>query len=464
MIGLVDRVRRRVRLLGGLVALTGAIAVTSGLLARRAQEDASRRARDATAARALGALGRAQYIDELHRARGLAERHPPAEPWTARIERAAARLSPALDVAERARLARVEQRSRALSIVLAPREGGEPSPDDEHAAQAIVDALVDDADRIADRLERRAEDAEASALGASRLAVVLGGAFSALGVLFAWVIGRRLVAEVTAPVSRLRAVTERVREGERSARVGPLETAELHEVGAGLDAMLDALDEADERVRAAEALAVLGRVAATVAHEMNNPLAVLRGTVAALSEGAPEGLARELAIVDDEARACQRIVDDLRVASHAPLLRLGPVDPSALAAEVAARRAMGARLSLDVAPDHLLADEVRLRQVLDNLLDNAEHATGGGGSVIITGRRTGDRYELSVDDDGPGVSDADAARVFEPFVSGREGGSGLGLAVCKAIADAHGGALSLGRSDAGGARFVLTLPASASQA
>ncbi len=458
MFRLVDRVRRSATVLGVLVMLTGVVAVGSGVLARRALEASSQRARDAAAARSLGALGRAQYIDELHRARGTGGAHPPEEPWAARMSRGAARLAPALDADSRGRLARIEQRSRALSLVLGPREAGEPSPDDEHAAQAIVEALVEDADRLAERLERRASDAEASALQASRAAVFLGGLFSGLGVVFAWLVGRRLLAEVSTPVSRLRAVTERVRAGERAARVGPLDAAELHDVGAGLDAMLDALDEADARLHAAEKLAVLGRVAATVAHEMNNPLAVLRGTVASLAEGASsDELRRELAVVDDEARACQRIVEDLRLASHAPLLRLEQLDPSTLARDLVERRAMGARLVVDVAADTVVADGLRLRQVLDNLLDNAEQSTQRRGHVNLSGRRVGDSYELVVDDDGPGVPAPDRARIFEPFVSGR-GGSGLGLAVCRAIAHAHGGTLSVGDAEVGGARFTLRVP------
>ena len=129
-----------------------------------------------------------------------------------------------------------------------------------------------------------------------------------------------------------------------------------------------------------------------------------------------------------------------------------------------ARVAASQRVVVDV-PEELapvLADPVRLDQVLTNLLDNARRYAGAS-PVGVTAGQAGELVELRVVDHGPGIPEPERERVFDQFyrVEGgrRPGGTGMGLAICRGIVQAHGGGLRVETTPGGGATFVLTLPA-----
>jgi two-component system sensor histidine kinase KdpD len=134
-----------------------------------------------------------------------------------------------------------------------------------------------------------------------------------------------------------------------------------------------------------------------------------------------------------------------------------------------ARAAAGQRITVDV-PEELpaiLADPVRIDQVLTNLLDNAR-GYASGSPVEVVARQAGATVELRVVDHGPGIPGPERDRVFDQFyrVEGggrRPEGTGMGLAICRGIALAHGGSLQVEPTPGGGATFVLTLPALARQ-
>jgi signal transduction histidine kinase len=107
------------------------------------------------------------------------------------------------------------------------------------------------------------------------------------------------------------------------------------------------------------------------------------------------------------------------------------------------------------------ADEALLEEVLLNLVKNALEALESGGRVRMTARRFGARtLELSVEDDGPGIPSYVLASVFKPFYTTKEKGTGIGLALCKKIVEAHGGEIRADRSALGGAGFTIRLPVS----
>jgi two-component system sensor histidine kinase KdpD len=122
------------------------------------------------------------------------------------------------------------------------------------------------------------------------------------------------------------------------------------------------------------------------------------------------------------------------------------------------------RVSVELAPDlpHLYVDAVLFTQVLANLLENAVKHTPDGTQVRIVGHAGDEQVTIAVEDDGPGLPPGDPDRLFAKFQRGRsEGdvpGAGLGLAICRAVVHAHGGRISAGNRDGGGARFVITLP------
>jgi len=202
---------------------------------------------------------------------------------------------------------------------------------------------------------------------------------------------------------------------------------------------------------------------ANASHELRSPLARLKMAVAML-EDAPaaqrDALRREIHANIGELDA---LVDEVLLASRldagAAALRQDPVDLLALAAEEAAR------LHADAEGEALqvLGDEKLLRRALRNLLENAQRYGGGEVGVRVQ-RGADDRAELSVSDRGPGVPEAYRERIFEAFFrlpghAEREGGVGLGLALVRQIAQAHGGSVRCEAREGGGSCFRLVLPA-----
>ena len=464
---LADRLRAGPALLAALVVALGALSVATATAYRRSVVTTTRLTDEARAAQALGRLSREQYIAQTHVILSPDAADPAAEgaPWPARFERASAPLAAALDAPDRALVAEMVTSSRFLSAILtgevapaARRRDDRAVHDGHHAAQVVVERMTSQADTLARRLDARARDAEQSALRAATWLTASAILAGVVAVGSAAQVARRLRDATLDPLTALRRVSDRVAEGDHAARVGPLEAAELHDVGRAFDRMLDALADAEARAVGAEKLAAVGRVAAGVAHEINNPLAVIRGYVKTMQEDAPASLTSELAIVDDEAAICQRIVDDLLAYARAPALRRERVSVRSLVTDAVTRLETvnaGPSFRVDVDDAELDADPVRLRQVLGNLLRNAEQA---GGPVDVTGRSAGGTYTLAVHDRGPGYDDATRARLFEPFFTTKQSGVGLGLAVCFGIVTAHGGTIRAERRSGGGASFVVELP------
>jgi signal transduction histidine kinase len=231
-----------------------------------------------------------------------------------------------------------------------------------------------------------------------------------------------------------------------------------------------ALQAATMRAREAEQLAILGRIAAGLAHEIRNPLGSITGAIDMLREGAAmsEEDRRLCDIVRREAGRLNELVGDmLDLAKPRRPPRAEATDVSALAREVVAL-AVNAGRGSDVtvryegSAGQALArcDAGQIRQVLWNLLRNAIQASFAGSTVIVGVRQESGIVVLWVDDQGPGVPIAEEDRIFEDFFTTRTQGAGLGLAVVRRIIDDHasmGATLAVQRAPSGGASFRVTL-------
>jgi signal transduction histidine kinase len=199
-----------------------------------------------------------------------------------------------------------------------------------------------------------------------------------------------------------------------------------------------------------------------VAHEINNPLGVILGYVRILRKGAAAPLDDDLRVVEEEALRCKDIVEGLLDLSRPLAAGRERVDLREACDEVVERLGEARLLSgVDVTVAGAAAAEghpLKIRQVLANLVRNAAEAAGEGGRVAIRLREGDGSAEVEVADDGPGIGDEARARLFEPFFTTKEKGTGLGLAVSRAIARAHGGDVEPGEAPGGGARFTLRLP------
>lgn len=238
-----------------------------------------------------------------------------------------------------------------------------------------------------------------------------------------------------------------------------------------LDEKKRALDASIERQRCLETqalrhgrLAAMGEMAATLAHEVRNPLGAMELCIKLLADevrAQPSALrlAEQVATgVADLNHLVTNILDYTRL----PEPRLAPTAVDTLVDEVvaAAAPALGQGVQVERCGTHGASwsvDRGLLVQALLNLVRNAGEAMAGKGVLTITVEPTSRWLRLVVADDGPGISSGDAESIFAPFFTTKERGTGLGLAVARAAVAAHGGTLAL-RPGTRGATFVVTLP------
>ncbi len=224
-----------------------------------------------------------------------------------------------------------------------------------------------------------------------------------------------------------------------------------------------------EYLARAERASSAAELAAGVAHEVNNPLAIISNYVElVLMQPQHESTTARLAIVRDEIKRIHRIVSSLLPFAHIGGGALEDADLAAVAAESvlllsheAERRGVRLESSLPDAPLSVKADPSRIKQVIINLVVNALEALPAGGRIrIALEPGSGGTAVLQVEDDGPGIDRGALAGLFRPFsASTKRGHAGLGLSVCKHIVEAHGGSIEC-RSAPGRTTFTVSLPAS----
>lgn len=282
-------------------------------------------------------------------------------------------------------------------------------------------------------------------------------AFWALALGIAWLAARGLVR----PLRHLAAQLPRI---ESTEPVELPEAGRADEIGDVARAFLrtrEALhDERQQRARA-EKLAVLGRMTAALAHEVQNPVAAIK-LHAQLARGGPaDGFA---ATVEQEVARIEGLLNQWLFLGRPEPPALRPLDLAELLAEVVAAhraRCEHARVRVDLeapGPVPMLGDGRRLGQVFANLLINAVQAMPAGGTVRVRATSRQDAVEVTVADEGRGFSPAALARFGEFFFTEKEGGMGIGLCVAREIVAAHGGTLRAENAAAGGAVVTVVLP------
>lgn len=235
-----------------------------------------------------------------------------------------------------------------------------------------------------------------------------------------------------------------------------------------LKSSLRELERAQERLVLQERLAAIGQVAAAVGHELRNPLGVLTNALYLIRTGLPgaqeqgQGVTKHLDTAEREIAAAVVIVESLLDFARARTPATVPVDLVELIEETlsVAPPPTGVevvRMGLEELPA-VLADRQQLRQVLLNLVTNGYEAINGEGVLTIEAGAQGADVQISISDTGPGMDEATAAHVFEPFFTGKAKGIGLGLAVTQRIVEAHGGTIGVESVPGQGAVFSFTLP------
>jgi len=268
--------------------------------------------------------------------------------------------------------------------------------------------------------------------------------------------------------SELRPVT--VESDDRATPSTPL----MHGILTQIESVFERLHQREREVLRAEQLAAVGQVAAGVAHELRNPMTSVKMLVQTGLEGEPPaGLpAEDLRIIEHEVRrmeACIQTFLDFARPPRAERRRtnlLAVVRRAVALIEGRARRQhVTVKMEMPPAPVEQLIDSEQIHQVLVNLMLNAVDAMPRGGELRVQVRVLEDPAQVQVrlHDTGPGIAAPILARLFEPFVSGKETGLGLGLSICRRLLEAHGGSIKGENEPSGGAVFTFTLPACGEQ-
>ena len=326
--------------------------------------------------------------------------------------------------------------------------------EDPREGAAVVGLSLDEVDQTVDRI---------------RLVQVFGtlAVLAALGLISWWML--RLGVH---PIEDMARTADAIAGGDLSQRVDhPGERTEAGRLGVALNSMLTRIEEAFRAREASEAR--VRRFAADASHELRTPLTSIQGYAELWRAGGlrsePE-LAEAMRRMEQEAHRMGTLVEDLlllaRLDQHRPL-ELAQVRLDELVADaVRDARAVEPDRPIEVAVEPLSVhgDEMRLRQVVGNLLSNARAHTPAHTPVRVTVAAVGDRARIEVADEGPGMEPEVAAKVFERFYRAdrsrarARGGSGLGLSIVAAIAEAHGGTAQVVSEVGRGSRFTVDLP------
>jgi signal transduction histidine kinase len=274
-----------------------------------------------------------------------------------------------------------------------------------------------------------------------------------------------IASRITRPIDALRVAAQRIAKGEldvplpaRAAddEIGALVRA-FHEMVAGLRERASLR----QKLEAAERDALLGRIAAMMAHDVRNPLNYLSlavGHLLAAPQSTPENAAIGEQIKRELQRANDRIGEFLRLGKPVEVHPREVPVRSILESVAASCSPPGNPVTVTAGDETAWWDPVVVEGIVRNLVTNAVQATGGTGAVSVAATRAGAVVRVVVDDDGPGIDPA--VPLFEPWFTTKEGGVGLGLALARRSAREHGGDLRA-ESRERGARFVLELPADA---
>jgi two-component system, NtrC family, sensor kinase len=350
---------------------------------------------------------------------------------------------------------------------------------DQEQAQGLRDDLVERSNEGRQRLaalERQVTTNVEALLNQARsrerraiaILVALSASTVAVGLWVAWR-ARRLLAPLAAVTRRAEAVAA----GDLTPRPVVAGGDEIGQLAATFEGMVTAIGRAHAELLASERLAAIGKMAAQVTHEVRNPLSSLALNVEMLEEELADAPAEAQALLRatklEIARLGRLTEKYLSLARSRPNFQdedIGELVRLAVSALEPELRQHQIQVSLrieDGLPTVQL-DESQFRQILLNLMRNAQEAMSGGGQLLVSVHGDlGERVALHVVDTGPGMDDATRRRIFEPFFTTKSHGTGLGLAITREIVEAHGGTIRCEGAVPRGTRFVVELPVSATK-
>jgi signal transduction histidine kinase len=299
--------------------------------------------------------------------------------------------------------------------------------------------------------------------------LMLLGATTLVTGLFVW--------RFTRPIKNLSVAARRVASGDFDVRVSTDRRDEMGALSAAFNDMIarvGRMRELETQLHQVEKAAVVGRLAAAIAHEIRNPLNYinltldhLRSAFAPVDPGKRETFERLADQLKSEVQRINRHITDFLKYSRPSALELEPLDlrtqaEDAMRVIVGQATENGIKTSVEETEQlpPVVADKDSLRSVFTNLLINSLEAMDGeGGSVgIKLSADAPNRVRVEISDTGRGIAAADIAKIFEPYYSTKETGTGLGLAIVKKAIDDHGGLISVSSKEGSGTTFTIILP------
>ncbi len=285
---------------------------------------------------------------------------------------------------------------------------------------------------------------------------------SVLAILLAIFLARHFLR----PIAALRIVTEKIARGQFAARAPVMGSDELAQLANHVNQMAQALGQSEQQRR---------QMMADIAHELRTPLTVIRGEIEALLDGIRKLDRKAMESLHVEVLRLNKMIDDVHQLTLVDVgdlhFHFQEVDLAAMLEPILSRYELrankaGLELSWDLPTVSVLlqVDAGRLTQVITNLLENSVRYTDAGGRIVLAMRIISDCVILQLDDSAPGVPTGAHARLFERLYrvdqarSRERGGSGLGLSICLALIQAHGGSIEALPSSLGGVQMLIRLP------
>ncbi len=290
--------------------------------------------------------------------------------------------------------------------------------------------------------------------------MAVGGAVTAIAAAAgSWVLAGRILA----PVRNITTTAHSITETDLSGRIPPSSPDPGDEFGVLTATLNDVLDRVESAVSGRR------RFLDDAGHELRTPITIVRGHLDVMTATDPQDVRQTVALVDDELERMNRIVSDLLLLARAEqpeFIRRTVVDVAALTDEIfgKASRLADRNWVLEASsPAHAPLDAQRITQAVLALADNAVHHTGAGDRIGIGSQLADGRIRIWVSDTGSGIDEDEQKIIFDRFSRGRSAttrtdGAGLGLSIVRAIAQAHGGAVSVGSVPGRGSTFTVTVP------
>jgi signal transduction histidine kinase len=234
-----------------------------------------------------------------------------------------------------------------------------------------------------------------------------------------------------------------------------------------VDSTRVALEKSRESLLQSEKLAMVGKLAAGMAHSIRNPFTSVKMRLFSLGRSLEltEAQQDDLAVISDEIRHIDTIVQNFLEFSRPPRLKFQPVSPSQVVDQVLqllSHRLGSYNVDVDVVRQGMLpeieADSEQLKEVLVNLIINACEAMEKHGHIEVRERRDRTSVFVEIEDNGPGVPEPLMEKIFQPFFTTKEEGTGLGLSIATRIVAEHGGRLSAASAEGRGTTFTITFP------